>query len=425
MSFLYDRVKMTTATTGTGTVTLGAASAGYRSFASASVPNATVVSYTIEDGTAWECGTGTYTVSGTTLSRTLLSSSTGSLLNLSGSAVVFISALASDLLLSTLTPAADRVPYYTGATTAALATFTAGGRALVNSAGTADTFPYFSAANTVTLGSITVAGRAILDDVDASAQRTTLGLAIGTNVQAFDSELSAIAGLTSAADRLPYFTGSGTASLATFTAGGRSLVNSAGTIDTFPYFSASNVVTLGSITAAGRALLDDADAAAQRTTLGLTIGTNVQAYDAELAAIAGLTSAASKVPYFTGSGTAALADFQLTTTAATPTLSGSGGGTPTSASATMNYVRIGNIVFFDFTITAITVASATGTFQFTLPITPATANTFVFDEYASIGKKVLASNSAASAILVLYRWDETTTTLVAGYGFRGSGCYRV
>jgi len=58
-----------------------------------------VVSYLILDANgAWEVGTGTYTSSGTTLSRTLIKSSTGSLLSLSGSEQVFIAALSSNIV---------------------------------------------------------------------------------------------------------------------------------------------------------------------------------------------------------------------------------------------------------------------------------------------------------------------------------------
>jgi hypothetical protein len=79
MGAVADRVKETTATTGTGAISLGGAVTGFRAFSSAFVSGQKVF-YTIENGASWEVGEGTVT-SGTpwTLSRdTVLDSSTGS-----------------------------------------------------------------------------------------------------------------------------------------------------------------------------------------------------------------------------------------------------------------------------------------------------------------------------------------------------------
>jgi len=111
------------------------------------------------------------------------------------------------------------------------------------------------------LGTKLTASNNLSDVSSTSTARTNLGLAIGTNVQAYDAELQAIAGLTSAADKGIQFTGSGTAAVF-------------------------------DLTTAGKALLDDADASTQRTTLGLgTISTqNANNVAVTGGTITGLTS---------------------------------------------------------------------------------------------------------------------------------------
>ena len=181
MPVLKNRAYVSTSTTGTGTITLGSAVSGYQTFANAGVSDGDVVGYTIEDGANFEIGTGTYTASGTTLSRTPSeSSSGGSAINLSGSARVFITAVAADIMQPS---------------------------------------------------------NNLSDLNNASTARTNLGVAIGSDVQAYDADLTTLGGLAKTDGN--FIVGDGTTWVAE-------------------------------------------SGATARTSLGLTIGTDVLAYDANL-----------------------------------------------------------------------------------------------------------------------------------------------
>ena len=114
MAFFADRVKETTTTTGTGSLTLGGTATGFRTFTSA-LSNGDLVYYAIDGGAEWEVGLGTFTAPAT-LARTsiLASSNAGAVVNLSaGTKIVFC-----DLPATVLVGTANQVFRYNSAGTA-------------------------------------------------------------------------------------------------------------------------------------------------------------------------------------------------------------------------------------------------------------------------------------------------------------------
>ncbi len=144
--------------------------------------------------------------------------------------------------------------------------------ALAGLTSAADKCFYFTGSGTASTLDCPSWSRAVISAASASAGRIAFGLAIGTDVQAYDAELAALAGLTSANNKCFYWTGTGTAAT----------------------FDCSSF---------GRAVANTADAAALRLLAGAVIGTNVQAWDADLDAYAALSSAG--IVARTGAGTVA------------------------------------------------------------------------------------------------------------------------
>ena len=266
--------------------------------------------------------------------------------------------------ISTVTSAADALPYFTGSGTASVTTLSSFGRTLIDDAdaATARTTLGVDAAGTdnstdVTLVTTTadylsITGQAItLNQIDlttdvtgalplanggtnatsAADARTNLGLAIGSDVQAHGDILDDLSGLTQATDKLPYFDSATTAA----------------TTD---------------LSSFGRTLIDDANAAAARTTLGVDAAGTDNSTDVTL-----VTTTADYLSIAGQAITLGQIDLATDVTGSLPNGNLANSTITVSDGSNSTATALGGTITFSGTANEVTVAESSGTITVGLP----------------------------------------------------------
>ena len=199
---------------------------------------------------------------------------------------------------------------------------------IVVSGGTISGVTFISGDVTISGGTISGITDLAVDDGGTGAStalgaRANLGLAIGTDVQAYSSVLFGVAERYTAADEIIYSSASGVLASTTLSSFGRTIASGAdaaavrsslGLGDIAVQNAGSVAISGGTISGITDLAIADGGTGAStasdaRTNLGLAIGTDVQAYDAGLASIAGLSTSADELIYLTGADTYAVSSF--------------------------------------------------------------------------------------------------------------------
>ncbi len=296
---------------------------------------------------------------------------------------------------------------------------------------------------------------------DAATARTNLGVVIGTDVQAYDAALQSISGLTTSADQTIYTTGADTYATTSLTTFGRSLLDDAdaaagrttlglgsistqsagsvaitgGTISGITSLTSTTsslgdvTITSGNITGITDLAVADGGTGAStasdaRTNLGLAIGSDVQAYDAGLQSISGLTTGANQTIYTTGSDSYAVTDLTayarslLDDADATEARTTLGLGSLATQSGTFSGTHSGttsgtNTGDQTITLTGDVTGSGTGSFAATISNDAITT--------AKIATGAVTTDELGAAAVTGAKLAADSTTIVSGNAPSGSG----